>query len=61
MKTMTAMSIILLVPNLMAAIYGMNFKYMPELEKPNGYYVALSGMALAMALLAWNFKRKNWL
>jgi magnesium transporter len=61
MKTMTAMSIMLLVPNLIAAIYGMNFKYMPELETRYGYFIALGVMAAAMAAIYIKFKRKNWL
>jgi magnesium transporter len=61
MKTMTAMSIMLLVPNLIAAIYGMNFKNMPELETRYGYFMALGVMAAVMAAIYANFKRKNWL
>lgn len=61
MKTLTAASIILLVPNLIAAIYGMNFKYMPELQTRFGYFVVLGVMACAMLGLAALFKRKGWL
>lgn len=61
MKTMTAMSIILLAPNLIAAIYGMNFENMPELKTQNGYYFALGVMfAVATGLVAY-FKKIGWL
>ncbi|HEX8552821.1 MAG TPA: magnesium/cobalt transporter CorA [Abditibacteriaceae bacterium] len=61
MKTLTSASIILLVPTLIAGIYGMNFKYMPELERPNGYPGALFVMLAVIIALACMFKRKGWL
>ena len=60
MKTLTATSIILLVPNLLAAIYGMNFVNMPELHTRYGYFVLLGVMATLVLALAANFKRKGW-
>jgi magnesium transporter len=61
MKTMTAMSIILLVPNLIAAIYGMNFDNMPELHTRSGYFVVLGVMASSVGGLATYFKHIGWL
>jgi magnesium transporter len=61
MKTLTACSIILFVPNLLAAIYGMNFENMPELKSPTGYYFVLAIMANSMALMFAYFKRLKWL
>lgn len=61
MKTLTSASIILLVPNLIAAIYGMNFQHMPELQTRYGYYYALGFMLLIVLGLYANFKRKGWL
>jgi magnesium transporter len=60
MKTLTACSIILFVPNLIAAIYGMNFEYMPELKAPGAYFLIIGIMANVMALLAAYFKRLGW-
>jgi magnesium transporter len=61
MKTMTATSILLLVPNLIAAIYGMNFEHMPELKTQNGYFIVLGLMAtLGLSLFAY-FKKIGWL
>ncbi len=61
MKTLTSASIILLVPNLIAAIYGMNFEYMPELHTRYGYFIALGSMLFLVLGLYANFKRKKWL
>lgn len=61
MKTMTATSIILLVPNLIAATYGMNFDNMPELHTQNGYFVVLGVMGMSMIGLVLNFRRIGWL
>ena len=58
MKTLTACSIILLVPNLVAAIYGMNFD---DLPKQHGFYSSLGVMAALIGGLAFYFKRRNWL
>ena len=49
------------VPTLIAAIYGMNFQYMPELDQPWGYPAAASGMAMICAALYRGFKRNGWL
>ena len=59
-KVMTVWSLVGIPPTLMAGIYGMNFKYMPELELHFGYPLGL-GVILVSALipLAW-FKWKGW-
>ena len=61
MKTLTACSIILFVPNLIAAIYGMNFEYMPELKVRESYFFVLAIMLNSMLLMGAYFKRKQWL
>ena len=61
MKTLTSASIMLLVPALIAAIYGMNFDYMPELKAHYGYFEALTIMAISVSGLYLVFRRKNWL
>jgi magnesium transporter len=61
MKTLTAASIILLVPTLIAGIYGMNFVNMPELHAKNGYHAALFLMATVIIGLTVFFKGKKWL
>jgi magnesium transporter len=54
-------AVALLPPTLIASIYGMNFKFMPELEWANGYLFSLSLMAMSIALPFWIFHRKGWL
>lgn len=61
MKTLTATSIMLLVPGLMAGIYGMNFDNMPELHSRNGYFIVLGVMATAIVSLFLMFRQKKWL
>jgi magnesium transporter len=61
MKTMTAGSIILMADALIAGIYGMNFKNIPELSWHYGYAYALGLMAGVTALLAYLFRRAWWL
>jgi magnesium transporter len=42
-------------------IYGMIFKYMPELEWRWGYFTILSIMVVIGVLMIINFKKKKWL
>ncbi len=50
-----------LPPTLIASIYGMNFRHMPELEWTLGYPLAIGAMLLSAVLPLWYFKRKGWL
>jgi magnesium transporter len=61
MKKTSSYGAILLVSTLIAGIYGMNFKYMPELRWHFGYFGALGIMAIATAILWVQFKKKGWL
>ena len=61
MKTLTALTVILMVPTLVAGIYGMNFEQMPELTWTYGYPLALGIMGLAGAGLFVYFRRKGWI
>ena len=59
MKRLTAFTVILMVPTLIAGIYGMNFLYMPELGWPFGYPVALAAMATSMIVAYVYFRRQT--
>jgi magnesium transporter len=61
MKSLTSWAAIILVPTLIAGIYGMNFRHMPELDWVFGYPFALALMALSAAVLYRAFKRRDWL
>ena len=60
-KIFSVASVALLPPTLIASIYGMNFKAMPELDWAMGYPYAI-GLMLASALVPmWYFRRRGWL
>jgi len=60
MKVLTMASIILMSAALIAGVYGMNFKAMPELSWPWGYPFAL-GLIIAIGVLLFvYFRRKKW-
>jgi len=61
MKTLTSLTVMLVVPTLIAGIYGMNFDNMPELHWEFGYPFALMLMALSAGSLFLYFKRRRWL
>lgn len=61
MKRLTSYATILMSVTLVAGIYGMNFKGMPELEWPFGYPYALALMVAIALVLFWYFKRADWL
>jgi magnesium transporter len=61
MKKLTSWASIILVPTLIAGIYGMNFRHMPELHWYFGYPMALGLMLLSALLLYRSFKRRDWL
>jgi magnesium transporter len=61
MKKMTSWGAILLLSTLVAGIYGMNFKHMPELGWELGYAWALGLMALITLVGYRFFKSKDWL
>lgn len=60
MKRLTALTVILMVPTLIAGVYGMNFRNMPELSWPLGYPLALGLMLVTMGGAALFFRAKDW-
>jgi magnesium transporter len=60
-KLFSVMAVVLMPPTLIASIYGMNFKIMPELEWTHGYPFALVLMLIAAIVPYWIFKLKKWL
>ena len=59
-KRLTAFTVILMIPTLIAGIYGMNFAHMPELAWPFGYAFALGLMATSMISAYVYFRRHDW-
>jgi magnesium transporter len=60
-KLFSVMAVVLMPPTLIASIYGMNFKIMPELEWQHGYPMAVVMMALAAVAPYMYFRWKKWL
>src|SRR5207247_4803168 len=60
-KIFSVAAVVLMPPTLVASIYGMNFKNIPELEWAHGYYVALVLMLVVAVLPYVLFKWKKWL
>lgn len=60
-KIFTVVTVIFMPPTLIASAYGMNFKYMPELDEIWGYPFAILLMFLSSALTLFFFRRKKWL
>src|SRR5690349_20446856 len=60
-KLFSVMAVVLMPPTLIASIYGMNFKWMPELEWEHGYTFALIAMVFAAVLPYLFFRWKRWL
>lgn len=61
MKVLTMIATIFIPLTFIAGVYGMNFKHMPELEWPYGYYSALLAMALVSLGMILYFRKKGWL
>ena len=61
MRKISAWVAIAVVPTMIAGIYGMNFRDMPELKYHLGYPGALLLMLLLCLALYRNFKRVGWL
>ena len=69
-KIFSVAAVIFLPATLIASIYGMNFKFMPELDwvlevgdmtLPLGYLFAIGLMIMASGLTIWYFRYKKWL
>jgi len=61
MRTLTVLTAIFLPLNLIAAIFGMNFEFIPLLHKQDGFWWTMGGMVLIAAALALVFWRKRYL
>ncbi len=61
MKVFSLLAVTLMPPTLVGAIYGMNFKHMPELEWISGYPMALILMLLSGLLPYLFFRWRGWI
>jgi len=60
-KIFSVAAVVFLPPTLLASVWGMNFAFMPELDEPNGYFLAIGAMVVSAILPYLLFKRKGWL
>ena len=61
MKVLTIMTSIFIPLTFIAGVYGMNFKYMPELEYRYGYFAILGVMVIVVIAMLIYLKRRKWL
>jgi magnesium transporter len=61
MKILTIVSSIFIPLTFIVGVYGMNFKYMPELDYPYGYYTVVGAMLVISISLLIYFSKKGWL
>ncbi len=61
MKVLTVIATVFMPLTFLAGVYGMNFKYMPELEWPWSYFVLWGVMIAVAAIMLLFFRRKKWL
>ena len=60
-RVLTVFSVFFMPLTFIAGVYGMNFRWMPELEWKWGYFATLGVMALvSLMILIW-FKKRGWL
>lgn len=61
MKRLTALTVILMLPTMLASHYGMNFVHMPELQSPWAYPTVIASEVVLVVIGALVFKKIEWL
>lgn len=61
MRVLTVFSAFFLPLTFIAGVYGMNFKNMPELQQPHGYYWTWAVMIAVVAAIVFWFRKKGWM
>lgn len=60
MKTLTIISALFIPMTFIVGVYGMNFKYMPELDYKNGYYTVIAIMVVIGIAMIFYFRKRRW-
>ncbi|MGE0443359.1 MAG: CorA family divalent cation transporter [Gemmatimonadales bacterium] len=61
MRVLTVFSAFFLPLTFIVGVYGMNFRFMPELSWRMGYPLVVLTMAVVCGVIAWWFRRRGWL
>jgi magnesium transporter len=60
-KVLTIIATIFMPITFIASLYGMNFKFMPEINWEWGYPVVMALMVVITAWMVWFFRRRKWI
>ena len=60
-KRLAAYAALVALPTMIAGVYGMNFRHMPELDSPYGYPLTIAIMVLIDLYLVYRFRKAKWL
>ncbi|MEO8679679.1 MAG: magnesium/cobalt transporter CorA [Vicinamibacterales bacterium] len=60
-KRLAAYAALIAVPTMVAGVYGMNFRHMPEIDWVFGYPLALGVMVVVDIYLVFRFKKAKWM
>ena len=60
-KIFSVVSVALMPPTLLASIWGMNYRFMPELDLSWGYPMAIGVMIVSAIIPLWYFHHKGWM
>ena len=60
-KIFSVVSVALMPPTLLASIWGMNYRFMPELQWELGYPMAIGIMMISAIIPLWYFRRQGWM
>jgi magnesium transporter len=60
-KIFSVVSVALMPPTLLASVWGMNYKHMPELDATWGYPMAMIAMVISAIIPLWYFHHKGWM
>ncbi len=61
MKQLTALTVIVLIPSLIASAYGMNFTHLPRTESSTGFWEIVVLMLIFAGVMYYIFHRKKWI
>jgi magnesium transporter len=59
-RILAVVSTLIMPPTLIASIYGMNFKFMPELDWKWGYLFSIGLMVISVIIMIYIMKKKKW-